>query len=83
MDFDLEQFKIDLEVFGTVTYALIFDKGLDTEYLEFAVDHVNYLYAVENFGVFITTKILPYYPSLIVMSMDKIRLKGAFKIFHN
>jgi len=80
MSFDLEEFKTALEPFGTITYALIFDEGLESEYLEFAVDNVDYLYSVSNFGEFTTTQILPYYSNLVVLSMDKIRLKGAFKI---
>ena len=79
MSFNLDQFKQALEPFGTLTYALIFDEGLDSEYVEFAVDNVDYLYSVSNFGSFTTTQILPYYPNLVVLSMDKIRLKGAFK----
>ncbi len=79
MSFDLEVFKEKIKQFGSLTYAIIIDKGLTSEHLEFAVDAVNYLYAVSNFGVFTTTEILPYYPNLIVLSMDKIRLKGAFK----
>ena len=79
MSFDLESFKLSLGPFGTLTYALIFDEGLESEYLEFAVDSVNYLYSVNNFGEFTTTQILPYYPNLMVLSMDKIRLKGAFR----
>jgi len=79
MSFNLDQFKQALEPFGTLTYALIFDEGLDSEYVEFAVDNVDYLYSVSNFGSFTTTQILPYYPNLVVVSMDKIRLKGAFK----
>ena len=79
MSFDLESFKLALAPFGTLTYATIFDEGLETEYLEFVVDSVNYLYAVSNFGVFTTTQILPFYPNLVVLSMDKIRLKGVFK----
>jgi len=79
MNFNIDEFKIALAPFGTLTYALIFDEGKETEYLEFAVDNVNYLYAVSNFGAFTTTQILPYYPNLVVLSMDKIRLKGAFK----
>jgi len=79
MSFNLDQFKQALEPFGTLTYALIFDEGLDSEYVEFAVDNVDCLYSVSNFGSFTTTQILPYYPNLVVVSMDKIRLKGAFK----
>ena len=79
MSFDLEEFKNKLQPFGNLTYAIIVDEGMPTEHLEFVVDSVNYLYAVSNFGVFTTTEILPYYPNLIVLSMDKIRLKGAFK----
>jgi hypothetical protein len=77
--FNLDEFKLALAPFGTLTYARIFDEGLESEYLEFAVDNVNYLYSVTNFGVFTTTQILPYYPNLVVVSMDKLRLKGAFK----
>ena len=79
MSFDLQEFKNKLEPFGHLTYAIIIDKGKETEHLEFVVDSVNYLYAVSNFGVFTTTEILPYYPNLFVLSMDKIRLKGCFK----
>ena len=79
MSFDLESFKLSLAPFGTLTYALIFNEGEEQEHLEFAVDNDNYLYAVANFGEFTTTQILPYYPNLVVLSMDKIRLKGAFK----
>ena len=43
------------------------------------MDSVNYLYAVSNFDMFTTSQILPYYPNLQVLSMDKIRLKGAFR----
>jgi hypothetical protein len=79
MSFNLNEFKQALEPFGTLTYALIFDEGLDSEYIEFAVDNVEYLYSVSNFGSFTTSQILPYYPNLVVLSMDQIRLKGAFK----
>ena len=79
MSFNLEEFKTALDPFGNITYALIFDEGLESEFLEFVVDNVDYLYSVFNFGEFTTTQILPYYPNLIVLSMDKIRLKGAFK----
>ena len=79
MSFNLEHFKILLAPFGTLSYAVIFNEGLETEYLEFVVDSVNYLYAVSNFGAFTTTQILPYYPNLVALSMDKLRLKGAFK----
>jgi len=78
MSFDLEEFKIALQPFGTLSYALIFNEGDANEHLEFVVDNVEYLYAVSNFGEFCNTQILPYYPNLIVLSMDKIRLKGAF-----
>ncbi len=79
MSFDLESFKLSLAPFGTLTYAMIFDEGLESEYLEFAVDSVHYLYSVSNFGEFTIENILPYYSNLVVLSMDKIRLKGAFK----
>lgn len=76
--FDLEKFKTALQPFGTINYAITFNDG-DADVLEFVVDDVNYLYAVSNFGEFTTTQILPYYSNLIVLSMDKIRLKGVFK----
>ena len=79
MSFDLEVFKEKLEPFGHLTYAAIIDKGMPTESTEFVVDSVKYLYAFSNFGVFTTTEILPYYPNIIVLSMDRLRLKGAFK----
>jgi len=79
MSFNLEVFKTELAPFGTLTYAIIVDEGKETEHLEFAVDAVNYLYSVSNFGQFTTIQILPYYPNLVVLSMDKIRLKGVFK----
>ncbi len=79
MIFDLEEFKIALELFGTINYAKIFNEGDEkTEHLEFVVDNVNYLYAVTNFGLFTTNHILPWFPNLQVLSMDRIRLKGAF-----
>jgi len=80
MSFNLEEFKIALQPFGTLTYALIFNEGDANEHLEFVVDNVEYLYSVSNFGEFVNTQILPYYPNLIVLSMDKVRLKGAFSI---
>ena len=80
MSFNLEEFKIALQPFGTLTYALIFNEGDAKESLEFVVDNVEYLYSVSNFGEFVNTQILPYYPNLIVLSMDKVRLKGAFSI---
>lgn len=79
MSFDLESFKLSLAPFGTLNYAMIFNEGQANEHLEFVVDDVNYLYAVSNFGEFTTTEILPYFPTLIVLSMDRIRLKGAFR----
>lgn len=79
MSFDLESFKLSLAPFGTLNYAMIFNEGQADEHLEFVVDDVNYLYAVSNFGEFCNTEILPYYPNLIVLSMDRIRLKGAFR----
>ena len=78
--FNLEEFKTALEPFGTLTYAKIFDEGLPSENLEFAVDTINYLYAVSNFGTFTINQILPYYPNLVVLSMDNLRLKGVFKV---
>ena len=78
MSFDLEKFKTALQPFGTINYVIMFNDGSD-DVLEFVVDDVNYLYAVSNFGEFTITEILPYYPNLIVLSMDKIRLKGVFK----
>ena len=77
--FNLEEFKNALQPFGTLNYATIFEEGTDREYLEFVVNDVNYLYSVSNFGNFCETQILPFYPSLQVLSMDRIRLKGAFK----
>jgi len=76
--FDIEKFKTALQPFGTINYAMTFNDGTE-DVLEFVVDDVNYLYAVANFGEFTTAEILPYYPNLIVLSMDKIRLKGVFK----
>jgi hypothetical protein len=79
MSFNIDEFKKALSSFGTLKYALIYNEGEINEHLEFVVDDVNYLYAVSNFGEFTTTQILPYYPDLMVLSMDKIRLKGAFR----
>ena len=79
MSFNIEDFKSALAPFGDLSYALIFNEVSESEHLEFVVENVNYLYAVANFGEFTTTQILPHYPNLIVLSMDKIRLKGAFK----
>jgi hypothetical protein len=79
MSFDLEKFKIALQPFGTLTYARIFNECEANEHLEFVVDDVEYLYAVSNFGELVSSEILPYYPTLIVLSMDRIRLKGAFR----
>lgn len=79
MSFNIETFKIALQPFGDLNYARIYDEGKDDEHLEFVVDNVNYLYAVSNFGIFTTNEIMPYYPNLQVLSMDRIRLKGAFK----
>ena len=79
MSFNLEEFKTSLVPFGTLNYALVWDPGEDSEYLEFVVDQVNYLYAVNNFGVEVTNEILPYYPNLLVLSMDRNRLKAAFR----
>ncbi len=76
MSFNLESFKLSLAPFGTLNYAMIFNEG---ESLEFVVDDVNYLYSVSNFGGLVSSEILPYYSNLIVLSMDKIRLKGAFR----
>ncbi len=79
MSFNIETFKKLLAPFGTVVYARIFNQGQQSEYLEFAVSPVNYQYTTLNWGVFTETQILPYYPKLINISMDTIRLKGAFK----
>ena len=73
MSFNLNEFKQALEPFGTLTYALIFDEGLDSEYIEFAVDNVEYLYSVSNFGSFTTSQNLPYYPNLVFLSIEQIR----------
>jgi hypothetical protein len=78
--FNIEEFKTALKPFGTLTYAKIFDEGLPSENLEFAVATINYLYAVSNFGTFTINQILPYYPNLVVLSMDNLRLKGVFKV---
>ena len=80
MSLNLEEFNIALESFGTVTYSLIFpSQGEQSEYFEFAVQNVNYLYSLSNFGEFCKNQILPYYPNLVVLSMDNISLKGSFK----
>lgn len=79
MAFNIETFKELLEPFGTVVYATIYDQGQESEYLEFAVSPVNYQYTTLNWGVFTQTQILPYYPKLITISMNTIRLKGAFR----
>ena len=78
MIFDLDEFKIALQPFGTLNYAIIFNEGTQKEHLEFVVDDVNYLYSVQNFGSFCENQILPWYANLQVLSMDRIRLKGAF-----
>lgn len=78
-DFNLEEFKIALQPFGNLNYARVFNTGNEYENLEFVVDDVNYLYSVSNFGNFCEIQILPWYPNLQVLSMDKIRLKGSFK----
>ncbi len=79
MSFNIETFKKLLAPFGTVVYARIFNQGQQSEYLEFAVSPVNYQYTTSNWGEFTEKQILPYYPKLINISMDTIRLKGAFK----
>jgi hypothetical protein len=79
MPFDLEQFKIQLIPFGTVTYAIIIDEGLETEHLIFELSPANCMYTINNFGVFCTTQILHSYPYPISISMDTIRLKGGFR----
>ena len=78
MSFNLQTFKKLLEPFGTVVYARIYNQGQQNEYLEFAVSPVNYQYTTLNWGVFTQTEILKYYPKLITISMNTIRLKGAF-----
>ena len=80
MSFNLEEFKNALQPFGELSYAIIFNEGDANEHLEFVVDNVEYLYAVSNFGEFVLNQILPYYPTLTVLSMDRVRLKGAFSI---
>ena len=78
ISFNLDEFKKSLEPFGTLNYANIYNEGAEKENLEFAVNDVNFLYCVTNFGEFTKNQILPYYPKLMVLSMDKIRLKGSF-----
>lgn len=78
MSFNIQTFKELLKPFGTLVYATIFNEGQESEYLEFAVSPVNYQYTTSNWGVFTQTQILPYYPKLITISMNTIRLKGAF-----
>lgn len=73
MSFDIENFRLKLQPFGDLVYATS-----NEDNVEFVVENIQYLYAVSNFGEFTTTQILPYYPNLLVLSMDKIRLKGAF-----
>ena len=72
MSFNLEEFKVALDQFGTLSYSLILPiQGEESSSLEFSVDNVKYLYAISNFGEFCKTQILPYYPNLIVLSIDK------------
>ena len=79
MSFNLEEFKKALEPFGTEIYAYNFDINEEqNEILEFNVYNINYLYTLSNFGEFCKTQILPYYTKLIVLSMNKKTLKGAF-----
>jgi hypothetical protein len=73
MSFNVEELKIKLQPFGDLSYVLN-----DENILEFVVENVNYIYAVSNFGVFIEKEVLPYYSNLVVLSMDRIRLKGVF-----
>ena len=59
MSLNLEEFNIALESFGTVTYSLISpSQENQTEYFEFAVQNVNYLYSLSNFGEFCKRKCL-------------------------
>tara|TARA_Y100000389_G_scaffold79560_1_gene76301 strand:+ start:602 stop:829 length:228 start_codon:yes stop_codon:yes gene_type:complete len=73
MSFDLEEFKLKLQPFGDLIYATSNDN-----IVEFVVENIQYLYAVSSFGEFTINHILPYYPKLLTLSMDKVRLKGAF-----
>lgn len=79
MAFNFALFKDRLLTFGTLNYALIYRQGLADERIEFVVDNLDYLYAMTHVGDFCETEILPYYPNLITLSFDKVRLKGVFR----
>ena len=78
MSFNLEEFKMALEAFGTIQYIDNNPREEQNDSLEFIVCNINYLYVLSNFGELCKTQILPYYQKLICLYMDKTALKGAF-----
>jgi hypothetical protein len=73
MGFNTVEFESKLQHFGNIKYIISND-----QLVEFVVENINYMYSVSNFGQFVINEIMPYYPNIFVLSMDKIRLKGVF-----
>lgn len=72
--FDLQKLKDKLNTYGKLEFVDNTDK------IEFIVFEINYMLVLDEFNLIVKNDILPYYPNLIIMSLDTNRLKCCFNI---
>lgn len=72
--FDLQKLKDKLNTYGKLEFVDNTDK------IEFIVFEINYMLVLDDFNLIVKNDILPYYPNLIIMSLDTNRLKCCFNI---
>ena len=74
MSFDLQKLKDKLNTYGKIEFIDNTDK------IEFIVFEINYMLVLDDFNLVVKNDILPYYPNLVIMSLDRNRLKCCFNI---
>jgi len=74
MSFDLQKLKDKLNTYGKIEFIDNTDK------IEFIVFEIKYMLVLDDFNEVVKTDILPYYPNLRIMSLDRNRLKCCFNI---
>jgi len=74
MSFDLQKLKDKLNTYGKIEFIDNTDK------IEFIVFEINYMLVLDDFNSVVKNDILPYYPNLVIMSLDTNRLKCCFNI---
>ena len=74
MSFDLQKLKDKLNTYGKIEFIDNTDK------IEFIVFEIKYMLVLDDFNLVVKNDILPYYPNLVIMSLDTNRLKCCFNI---